>query len=213
MARKRWYSFHGIVARTLSASTEVTQSVWQVVVTATNEVVETFETQEQAIQYVIDNRLFPPTYRTIQNVVTTFNPADSEGHFLVPLTPLPVFSQGGTVLTTRGFWDVVVSTVPTGNVATFAFGLCFLPVGSIYDISTETVQDVPVDSYTLKSDLNLPRPLFDDIGWHAYDSFVRLTTRLAQDPPFHSKTRKRFSAHSALCFLTRFLTKDCNVLH
>jgi len=43
-----------------------------------------------------------------------------------------------------------------------------------------------------------PDPLLDDPGFFAYDSFVRVTTDVNQDPPFYSRTNKKFSAHSAL---------------
>jgi len=194
MAQKRWYAFSGLLQRVLTESTEVVGTAIQVF--RFGRPVRTFETFAEAMTYV-DAQPFPNQFQIREVEVTIDQPAATKGVALVPLTPLPVFTRPGKVLTTRGFWDVQSVTVPRGNVSNFAFGMCFLPVKSVYD-------QVPVEQgrairYDLISDAFVPDPLLDDVGWFAYDSFVRVTTDVNQDPPFHSKSQKKFPAGSVLC--------------
>lgn len=124
--------------------------------------------------------------------------AQSKGNAIVPLSPLPVWDKPGKVLATRGFWDVQSLTVPGGIVSNFAFGMVFLPVKSVYDRHPDP-QAPFVEQYELREDADVPDPLVDDPGWFCYDSFVRVSTDVNQDPPFYSKSLRKFPAHSCLC--------------
>lgn len=203
MPRKRWYAYSGLLQRRLSSSTEITSTVWELYNPNTGEIAGTYATREEltAAQTANSALLWRQGFtraRQIQSTETT--PAVSKGVALVPLTPLPVFTRPGKVLTTRGFWDVVSTSQPSGPVSNFAFGMRFLPTKIVYD-------QVPIENGTaIRYDLSvgdflLPDPLLDDAGWFCYDSFVRVTTDVNQDPPFHSKTQKRFSENSVLCVI------------
>lgn len=205
MARSQWFAFSGILQRQLSSETEiVTGTQFEVVNTlGQTRVLATFETQSEA-QTFVNN--FIPSFqrrflqiREVQSTVT--NPAQSRAVAVVPLTPLPVFARPGKVLTTRGFWDVTSVTVPAGIVSNFAFGMIFMPVKLVYDVIPE--EGGQVFRYDFQADVGeyFPDPLLDDPGFFCYDSFVRVVTDVNQDPPFHSKTKKKFPAHSVLCVI------------
>jgi len=196
---KRWYAFSGILSRTLSSTTEVTGSQWEVVNSVLRQVVATFSTLSDAEDYITEVTSAWKIYLRIREVSTQITvPASSRGVAVVPLNPLPLFRTPGTVLTTRGFWDVTSITSPAGTVSNFAFGMLFLPVSVVYER-----QAVPkhtfAEQYLLRSMPDVPDPLLDDPGWFAYDSFVRVTTDVNQDPPFHSKSKRKYPANSVLC--------------
>jgi len=131
--------------------------------------------------------------------VTKEVPALQKGFAFVPIQPLPLFTRPGQVLTTRGFWDVQSTTSPAGIVSNFAFGMTFLPTKVVYKVGASPNPNEEVDEvYQVREDISIPDPLLDDVGWFAYDSFVRVTTDVNQDPPFHSKTNKRFPPNSVL---------------
>lgn len=198
MARKRWYAFSGLVQRQLSSSTEITQLGFELFWTTESlgfyPTLEDAQAALEADDAAHRNRI-AAQYRIVQqsSVQTFFAP--QSGIVIVPLTPLPVFTRPGKILTTRGFWDVASVTNPQGNVSNFAFGMTMLPVSKVFAV---TIGDDGVEQYVYRGSNRLPDPLLDDIGWFCYDSFVRVTTDVNQDPPFHSKTTKKFPAHSAL---------------
>jgi len=196
---RRWYAFSGIVDRKLSESTEVTSTVYEVFHKTDGTVVHTAGTQSAGIAYIVNNGLSLTTYGLRQVRQERVVPAISKGVFLIPLTPLPLFTSPGKVLTTRGFWDVTSITSPAGNVSNFAFGMVFVPPASVLLRGVAESDDVDVETYDWREDASVPDPLLDDPGFFAYDSFVRVTTDVNQDPPFHSKTNKRFPANSVLC--------------
>jgi len=196
---KRWYAYSGIVDRKLSESTEVSSTVYEVFHKTDGTVVYTSDTQSDAIQWIVLSGLSLSTYGLRQVRQERVVPAISKGVFLVPLTPLPLFTRPGKVLTTRGFWDVTSITSPSGNVSNFAFGMVFLPPSSVLIRGVAESDDVDVETYDWREDASVPDPLIDDPGFFAYDSFVRVTTDVNQDPPFHSKTNKLFQANSVLC--------------
>ena len=135
MARPAWYAYSGILNRKLSSTTEVIQTEWEVFDRALGRVVATFGSEGDAVADALKRSrtggLGRYEVQRIHSTVTT--PANQRGVALIPLSPLPIFRQGGTVLATRGFWDVQSKTVPAGVVSTFAFGLCFLPVGVVFE--------------------------------------------------------------------------------
>jgi len=195
---KRWHAFSGLLQRTLSETVEVVSTTWEVFHRNTAEVLFTAATRDEAVAWFTANTRSYNFNLGLRDVeVSTKTPAVSKGTAIVPLTPLPVFTSPGKVLTTRGFWDVVSTASPSGPVSNFAFGMLFLPVSAVYK-RTE-LGDPPSTLYSLQDPIGVPDPLLDDPGFFCYDSFVRVTTDVNQDPPFHSKTQKRFPAHSVLC--------------
>jgi len=201
MPRKRWYAFSGIVDRTLDVSTEVVSTAFQVSIRRTGQVVQTFATQAEALAWVINevntrgiSTLF---YRISTESVTDTTFAPSKAIFTIPLVPLPIFDKPGKILATRGFWDVTSTSTPSGNVSNFAFGMLMQPVAVVF---ARTIGDDGVEQFVYEghNSNDRPDPLLDDPGFFAYDSFVRVTTDVNQDPPFYSRTSKKFPAHSAL---------------
>jgi len=197
---KRWHAFSGILSRTLSQTTEVRGTKAEIYDQySSTTVYATFATVEEAEAY----RDSQPEWRTttwlirvVDGEITTV-PAQSKGVAVVPITPLPLFTEPAKVLTTRGFWDVTSVTTPPGIVSNFAFGMIFLPVSVVY---ARTRDDATrISTYSLRDAPDVPDPLLDDPGWFAYDSFVRVTTDVNQDPPFHSKSQRKFPANSVLC--------------
>lgn len=203
MARKRWYAYSGIVNRVLSSETEITVDRWEIYNRNTNEVIQTFDSQASATAWWTANfHLYPTSkgWRLRSQTSTSTTPAQSRVTVNVPLSPLPVFARPGKVLTTRGFWDVQATTTPEGTVFNFAFGMLFMPRKAVFDIHEvgKTIDSHVIDQYTYREDTVLPDPLLDDPGFHAYESFTRVTTLVNQDPPFHSRTNKNFSENSVL---------------
>jgi len=197
MKRLAWHAYSGIVSEVLSEQVVTTTLGWNVVRLSDNEVLATFATQQEAIQYFISMNFSVSNYRIRQASVTTTTPALTKQVLVVPVQPLPIFSSPGKILTTRGYWDVVATTTPRGNVTNFAFGMVMLPVKSVFGAPVFD-ELTGVEQYTYQPPRGLPDPLLDDPGFFAYDSFVRVTTDVNQDPPFHSKTQKKFAANSAL---------------
>lgn len=202
MARPAWYAYSGIINRRLSETVEVISTEWEVFDRAIGRVVATFGNEADAVfdAQIRSRRGGLGRYEVQQVQSTVTNPASQRGVALIPLSPLPIFKQGGTVLATRGFWDVQSKTVPAGIVSTFAFGLCFLPVGVVFDINP--LEKFPfISSFTVRRDPPppVPDPLLDDIRWFCYDSFVRVTTDVNQDPPFYSKSKRKFGENECLC--------------
>jgi len=195
---KRWYAFSGIQSGVLSTAQTQRGTAWQV--TKFNFAEALFNTLSDAEDYITVRGGTPGTWPWGIRVITTTEttPAQSKGVVVVPITPLPLFTRPGKVLTTRGFWDVQSTTTPRGVVSNFAFGMVFLPVSAVYQRTTPP-KETFVDEYTLRADPSVPDPLLDDPGWFAYDSFVRVTTQVNQDPPFHSKSQRKFPANSVLC--------------
>ena len=198
MARPAWYAYTGILNRQLSEETEVISTRYDVVDRRLGRVVAQFDTASDAFIYTRSQGVPSSLFEVEQNVVTSTNPASQRGVALVPLHPLPIFRTGGTVLATRGFWDVASKTVPSGIVSTFAFGLTFLPVKTVFERVTDP-QFPFVLGYRQVDIPSIPDPLLDDVRWFCYDSFVRVTTDVNQDPPFYSKSKRKFSANECLC--------------
>jgi len=196
MARKRWYAFSGIVDRQLNVSTEVRSTAFQAINRFNGQVEATFATREEALAYQagLSN---PLRVRIITETVTTQVFAPSKAIFTVPLVPLPVFDRPGKILATRGFWDVASTSSPRGNVSNFAFGMIMQPVAVVFE---RIIGDDGVEQFVYEGhgQTNRPDPLLDDPGWFAYDSFVRVTTDVNQDPPFYSRSHRKFPANSAL---------------
>lgn len=205
MAKTRWYAFSGLLSRVLSNTTEVVSTIYEVVEIYFFSEVETweFETLQEAQDFVKeypDNGQLPgSTLEIRERAVTETFPAVQKGVAFVPLVPFPVFTRPGKVLTTRGFWDVASTTNPAGSVSNFAFGMTFLPTKVVYKVGMSPNPAEPnVKVFQIRDNIDIPDPLLDDVGWFTYDSFVRVTTDVNQDPPFHSKTNKRFPANSVL---------------
>jgi len=197
---RRWYAFSGILQRVLSATTEVSGSQWEIYDTDTpSTVYGTFSTLSDAEDYFNAQPAWRTLFWGIREVTTKVTvAAQSKGVAVVPLSPLPLFASPGKVLTTRGFWDVTSVTSPSGIVSNFAFGMMFLPVSVVYERSP-VPEHTFAERYELRDSPDVPDPLTDDPGWFCYDSFVRVTTDVNQDPPFHSKSQRKFPANSVLC--------------
>lgn len=216
MKRKRWYAFSGIVEQKQSTAGIIDVTGYEVFRENTQEVIASFDNYGHALTY-IDTVIIPEwqargisadvvrrIYVIRSQKVEKAIPALQHLTYLVPLNPVPAFTSPGKILTTRGFWDVAVATSPTGEVANAAFGMVMMPIGSVAKVSrTQAASDAPyLLDYEWFDDTNptwqLPDPLYDDPGFFCYDSFVRVTTQINQDPPFHSKTQKKFAANSML---------------
>jgi len=199
---KRWYAFSGIVNRELSSVTEITGTSYEVFSQLLNNVLATFNTLTEAELFLSELDEFSRRFARIrESQATQMVPAQSRGTFLVPLVPLPIFTRPGKVLTTRGYWDVQGRAVPATNVFNFAFGAHFMPISTIFERSSATPPHADTfEVYTYRDAAPVPDPLIDDVGWFAYDSFVRIqvTPAVSQDPPFHSKTNKNFRENHAL---------------
>lgn len=202
MSRKRWYAFSGLLQRTLSQSSEVTGTTFEVYNRRSQEIAGTFATRQELTTWWAANfHLYPTSagWAARETVSEHIIPAVNRGVAVVPLHPTPLFTRPGKVLTTRGFWDVVSTTNPKGTVANFAFGMIFLPTSVVYSRGQNDDGD---EVFELRDAPEVPDPLLHDAGWFAYDSFVRVTTDVNQDPPFHSKTQHRFSENSVLCVVS-----------
>jgi len=197
MKRLAWHAYTGIVSEVLSEAVETSVLAYNVVRLSDNEVLATFATIQEAIAYFTMNNFSTRTHRVRSVTQTTVTPALTKSVLVVPIQPLPIFTSPGKILTTRGYWDVVATTTPRGNVTNFAFGMVMLPVKSLFG-APQVDPLTGVEQYTYQPPRGLPDPLLDDPGFFAYDSFVRVTTDVNQDPPFHSKTNKKFPANSAL---------------
>lgn len=197
--RPQWYAYSGIINRKLSETTEIISTTFEVYSLIEGRVLATFSSYGSAEDYITTNLGGNFGLNRIrENEVTVKSPAQQRGIALVPLEPLPIFNRKGTVLVTRGFWDVTSITSPLGNVSNFAFGLTFLPVAVVYDVES-SVQFPQLLTYVLRDSPKVPDPLLDDVRWFCYDSFVRVTTDVNQDPPFYSKSKRKFSAGECLC--------------
>lgn len=191
---KRWFAYSGF----FNGSFGVASTIIEVYDRRNDRPVATFATEEEANTYISSQPFDPRIYLRVRS--STGTKPTRGGVFRVDLTPLPVFDRPFTILRTRGFWDTIAS--PTGLTATtavnFAFGLHVMPVGAVYSRAVDP-NDVLV--YTPAAVDQLPNPLLDDVGWFAYESFVRLVAQQANvvhDPPFDSKSKRKVPANSAL---------------
>lgn len=168
---------------------------------------ETFATLDEATAY--KSGLLNPTHvEVIENIQRETLPVNT-GQAVCAVTPLQLFDEGATLLRTRGFWDVTLSLGSRRTtVATFSFGLTFLPVKVVYTITEERDGNNSSDvfyKYELNSVDNIPDVLLDDVGWHVYESFARIVGGSVQhDPPFDSKSKRRIPPNSALCAVCGF---------
>jgi len=199
---KQWYSHSGHVDET-TVDTEI--SSWVVVDTRFNRTVYTTTTFDDATEWFNKQSIAYRRFLEVRGVGESSFIA--RGQFVVPLFPAPIFDAPGTILTTRGFWDVILDASLGGTrirtVANFAMGLVVLPVASVYDL----VDDQGTPRYQVKDGDLLPDILTDDAGWFVYESFARITettTPVAFDPPFHSKAKRNFAGGSALAMVVGY---------
>lgn len=192
MARKEWYAFDAHVDQNFTDVSENTE--YEVIHRVWRHTLMTFGNRAEAEAYV---RQDPRGRELLVNQTVTMNPV-ATGQAVAVVTPLPVFDRPFTHLATRGFWD---TTLTLGNrtttVATFSFGMVFLPVKSVYNIQ-ET-------GYSFRDQSVYPDVLLENAGWHVYESFARIVGGSVQhDPPFYSKAKRKVSAHSALLVVLGF---------
>jgi len=217
--RKQWYSFSGHVdARQVSSSV----TGWEVVqINARGDfvrVVQQFATFAEAEMYIQGLSSFIQQFREIRAVGA--EEVIRTGQVLCPLQPLPLFDEPGTILTTRGFWDVTLDvlegTTRVRTVANFAFGLLVMPILPAYKINSTNEEGVR--SYSVNQGGLFPNILLDDAGWFVYESFARITqtaTPVSFDPPFHSKAKRKVPAGSAIMCVLGYdigqITENANV--
>jgi len=200
--QKRWHSFSGRVERTVGQDV-VTVTNFQVYDRENpNDVYYTAQTQQEAVDWVLANFRLLPVGRFRTRAVTETNVVSvKKAQFLVPLTPVGEFEFQTTLLTTRGYWDVFLTTTggPPLQAINFAFAIHVLPLGLLFNRLDNEQQGVGIQNLVLKDSPPIPDVLFDDVGWFVYESFVRITgSALAHDPPFHSKSKRVIPAGSVL---------------
>ena len=98
------------------------------------------------------------------------------GGLAFTIDPVDTVGSPCTILATRGFWDVSIS-VTRGDATVLAFGMAVVN------------KVVAVDS----SDIPLPNLLTypDTNGYFVFEPFVQLSGAVSQDPPFHSKAKRK----------------------
>jgi len=216
--RKQWYSFSGHVDAQ-QVSSMITG--WEVIETvgSTERVRAQLPTLEAAEQWILDNvREILRRFYSVRGVGS--QEVIRSGQVLCPLQPLPLFDSPGTILTTRGFWDVTLDvldgTTRRRTVANFAFGLLVMPILPAYKINS--VNEQGVRSYSVNEGGLFPDILLDDAGWFVYESFARITetqTPVSFDPPFHSKAKRKIPANSAIMCVLGYdiglITETANV--
>lgn len=204
---KRWMGFDAHLDTDFSGAS-TSNTVFEVV--RFGRVFVRFSTLEDAQAWIASQNVFVRDQYSIRENQTVSREPVFTGQALATITPLPLFREPGTVLRTRGFWDTTLS-IGSGpaTVATFSFGMFFMPMKSVYELGHD---DNGVPSYSFHNDATVPDILLDDVGWFVYESFARIVGGSVQhDPPFDSKSKRNFKAHSALIVACGFTVKTPTV--